>query len=86
MHVRKSGFVDVDIEYRGDFIGPGYSRVEPEQPPVEAEATTLTGLLFDPTYTGKALYGLWTEVRSGRWDADEHVIFWHTGGGFAALR
>ena len=77
---------DLDIEYRGDFIGDGYGLIDPEQPPVEAEATMLTGLLFDPTYTGKALYGLWREVQTGRWGADEHVIFWHTGGGFAALR
>ena len=77
---------ELAIEYRGDFIGAGYGLIDQDQPPVEAEATRLTGLLFDPTYTGKALYGLWQETQTGRWSADDHVIFWHTGGGFAALR
>ncbi|MEM7286313.1 MAG: pyridoxal-phosphate dependent enzyme [Actinomycetota bacterium] len=77
---------DIDIEYRGDFIGAGYGLIDPEQPGVEAEATALTGLLFDPTYTGKALFGLRQEIATGRWSGDDHVIFWHTGGGFAALR
>ena len=77
---------ELDIEYRGDFIGAGYGLIDDEQRPIEAEATALTGLLFDPTYTGKALYGLWQEIRTGRWTEDDHVIFWHTGGGFAALR
>ena len=73
------------IEYRGDFIGGGYGVVDDAQRPLEEAATRATGLLFDPTYTGKALYGLHQEVRSGRFQPDEHVVFWHTGGGFAAL-
>lgn len=74
-----------DIEYRDDFVGAGYGLVDSEQGPIVAEATRLTGLLFDPTYTGKALYGLNREIASGRFDKDQHVIFWHTGGGFEAL-
>ena len=66
-------------------MAEGYARVDPAQPGVVAEATRLTGLLFDPTYTGKALFGLHQEIRSGRFGPDDHVIFWHTGGGFEAL-
>ena len=39
-------------------------------------------MLFDPTYTGKALYGLRQEIRKGRFGPTDHVVFWHTGGGF----
>lgn len=56
-----------------------------EQRETIAEATRLTGLLFDPVYTGKALFGLRCEIASGRFLSDDNVIFWHTGGGFAAL-
>ena len=52
---------------------------------VQAEASALTGVIFDPTYTGKAIAGLRSDIDSGRYDGAQNVIFWHTGGGFAAL-
>ncbi len=75
----------VPIEYRGDFIGGGYGVFEPDQRAIEADATARTGLLFDPTYTGKALYGLRQEIASGRFGPGDDVVFWHTGGGFAVF-
>lgn len=68
-----------------DYIGGGYGVVSEAELRVQVEATRLTGLLFDPTYTGKALYGLYQEIRSGRWGDDDDVVFWHTGGGFAVF-
>jgi 1-aminocyclopropane-1-carboxylate deaminase/D-cysteine desulfhydrase-like pyridoxal-dependent ACC family enzyme len=38
------------------------------------------GWLMDPTYSGKGLSGLLGLVDEGRWRADEHVVFIHTGG------
>ena len=49
------------------------------------EATRLTGLIWDPTYTGKALAGLYLEIKAGAFSAERDVVFWHTGGGFAAF-
>ena len=65
------------------YVGLGYGRSTPQELAVQAEATRLTGLLFDPTYTGKALFGLRREIELGRLTAADHVVFWHTGGGFA---
>ena len=42
-------------------------------------------MLMDPTYTGKALVGLKREIDAGRYGPDDHVVFWHTGGGFATF-
>ena len=67
------------------YIGRGYGLTTTEELTAQAEATSLTGMLFDPTYTGKALYALREEVRGGRFGADDHVVYWHTGGGFAAF-
>ncbi len=67
------------------YVGDGYGTASADLLAVTAEATRLTGLLFDPTYTGKAIYGLAQEVRRGRFGADDAVVFWHTGGGFAAF-
>jgi D-cysteine desulfhydrase len=73
------------VEYRDDFVAGGYGVVAPEQADIVASATRCTGMLFDPTYTGKALYALNLEIASGRFGPDDDVVFWHTGGGFAAL-
>ncbi len=65
------------------YVGRGYGLVTPAELAVQAEATAHTGLLFDPTYTGKAIFGLRREIASGRFDSTANIVFWHTGGGFA---
>ncbi|HHC09306.1 MAG TPA: pyridoxal-phosphate dependent enzyme [Actinobacteria bacterium] len=67
------------------YVGGGYGVADVDQLAVTAEATRLTGLLFDPTYTGKAIYGLHEELRGGRLPPGADVVFWHTGGGFAVF-
>ncbi len=69
-----------------DYIGRGYGLTTPEELAVQTEATRLTGMLFDPAYTGKTIYGLKREIEQGRFSKDDHVVFWHTGGGFAVFR
>ena len=73
------------LEYIDRYLTGGYGMVNDELVEVQTEATRLTGLLFDSTYTGKAIYGLRKEIAAGRFDDDDHVVFWHTGGGFGAL-
>jgi len=68
-----------------DYVGLGYGLATPDELAIQAEATRLTGMLLDPTYTGKALVGLRREIDAGRYVPGEHLIFWHTGGGFAAF-
>lgn len=38
------------------------------------------GIILDPVYTGKALAGLIDLVRNNHFQADQHLIFLHTGG------
>lgn len=66
-------------------VGGGYGVVSPDELALQAEASRLTGMVFDPTYTGKALYGLAMEIAAGTFTKDDTVVFWHTGGGFAAF-
>jgi 1-aminocyclopropane-1-carboxylate deaminase/D-cysteine desulfhydrase-like pyridoxal-dependent ACC family enzyme len=37
-------------------------------------------ILLDPCYTSKAMAGLVRHIREGRIEADETVVFLHTGG------
>ena len=73
------------FEIVDDYVGLGYGKTTDEELQVQIEATRLTGLIWDPTYTGKALFGLKQEIISGRFTGTDRVVFWHTGGGFAAF-
>lgn len=76
---------DVAIDYIDRHIGAGYGVVSDDDLRIQAEASSLTGLVFDPTYTGKALAGLRRDIAEGLFGAEDNVIFWHTGGGFAVF-
>ena len=73
------------IDYIDRHVGDGYGLVSDEDLEIQAEATALTGLIFDPTYTGKALAGLRRDISEGHFATGDNVVFWHTGGGFAAF-
>lgn len=75
----------VPIDYIDRHVGGGYGIVSDEDLEIQAEATSLTGQVFDPTYTGKALAGLRRDIRDGRFGTNDNIVFWHTGGGFAAF-
>lgn len=85
--LRDAGVEDVSdtVEYRDEFIGRGYGLATAGELASQLEATRLTGLIFDPTYTGKAMHALKMEIDTGRFSPRDDVVFWHTGGGFAAL-
>ncbi len=71
------------MELVDDHVGLGYGQVTLEEWETQLEVTRLTGLVLDPTYTGKAIHGLRVDIAAGRFTGDDHVVFWHTGGGFA---
>jgi D-cysteine desulfhydrase len=73
------------IDFVDRHVGGGYGHVTDEELAIQAEVTRMTGLVLDPTYTGKAIVGLRREIAEGRFGTDEHVVFWHTGGGFAVF-
>jgi len=73
------------FEIIDDYVGLGYGKATNEELAVQVEASRLTGQIWDPTYTGKALYALKREIERGRFRPDDVVVFWHTGGGFAAF-
>ena len=76
---------EVPIEYIDRHIGAGYGEATTEDLALQAEATALTGMIFDPTYTGKALVGLRRDIEAGTFGKDDNIVFWHTGGGFAVF-
>jgi len=60
--------------------GPAYAVTTPEQRAFVVEVARRSGVLLDPVYTGKALYGLLRAVERGDVQRGARVLFIHTGG------
>ena len=64
------------------YIGPGYGLGYAELYETIRWAAQTEGLILDPVYTGKAFYGLISEIKRGALAACTDVVFVHTGGVF----
>lgn len=60
--------------------GPAYAVMNDEQKAFLVRVTRATGLVLDPVYTGKALYGVAKAVERGAIAQGARVLFLHTGG------
>jgi D-cysteine desulfhydrase len=60
--------------------GPAYAVMSSDQRRFLVEAARKTGMMFDPVYTGKALFGLARAVERGDIARGAKVLFLHTGG------
>jgi D-cysteine desulfhydrase len=60
--------------------GPAYGVSTPEQRRSMVEVARASGLVLDPTYTGKAMHGLKSAVEGGDVARGARVLFLHTGG------
>lgn len=77
--------LDIDglsINVIDGYVGAGYARSGPEIFALIKRVASLEGLILDPVYTAKAFYGMMEEVRQGRFDDSDDIVFIHTGGLF----
>lgn len=74
-----SGF-DGPIEVDDGHVGAGYGVATEASRSAQELAARTEALFVDHTYTAKALGALVAYVRDGRFDANQTVLFWHTGG------
>ena len=69
-----------DILLNEDYCQSGYGQLQP----TEIEAIKLfassDAILLDPVYTGRAAAGMLDLIAKGFFEAEEKVLFWHTGG------
>ena len=70
------GPIDVDDTR----VGGGYGVPTEASREAQAVAARTEALFVDHTYTAKAFSALIAYLREGRFDTDESVLFWHTGG------
>lgn len=70
-----------NMVYHEEFLFGGYGKTSKEELDTIKECVGKTGMLIDPTYSGKAFYGM-TQILSRSNDKleDKNVLFWNTGG------
>ncbi|WBW96704.1 D-cysteine desulfhydrase family protein [Oceanirhabdus sp. W0125-5] len=71
-----------EINIIDGYVGRGYALSRPEEIEFIRELAQLEGVIFDPVYTGKAMYGLVNEIKKGRFKDHKNILFIHTGGLF----
>lgn len=65
-----------------DYVGLGYAKSRPEEMEFIWDFVSQTGIILDPVYTGKAMYGIFSELLEQHWSEKENILFIHSGGAF----
>lgn len=76
---------DTPIELLGGYIGEGYAIPYPASVEMIRIAAREEGLIVDPTYTSKALFGTLDSLAKGFGRPDATPMFLHTGGAFGLM-
>ncbi len=69
-----------EINIIDGYVGIGYAQSRPEELSFIAETARGNGVILDPVYTGKAMFGLYNEIKQGRLNGAKNILFIHTGG------
>lgn len=64
------------------YVGDGYAISKPEELEFICDIAETEGIILDPVYTGKAMRGLYTEIKKGTFKDSKNILFIHTGGLF----
>lgn len=71
-----------EINIIDGYVGRGYALSRPEELRFIRDLSRLEGIILDPVYTGKAMYGLTEEIKKGTFNKYKNILFIHTGGLF----
>lgn len=74
-----------EINIIDGYVGRGYALSRPEEIEFIKDFARTEGIILDPVYTGKALYGLSNELKEGKLEDLGNVLFIHTGGLYGAF-
>jgi 1-aminocyclopropane-1-carboxylate deaminase/D-cysteine desulfhydrase-like pyridoxal-dependent ACC family enzyme len=69
-----------EVLVNDDYLGGGYGVVGDAEREAIHLFASMEGMLLDPVYTGRAAAGLIDLIRKKRFNPEETVLFWHTGG------
>ena len=69
-----------DLNIIDSYVGGGYAINSKEDYEFIKDFARLEGIFVDPVYTGKALRGLFEELKKPELDKYKNILFIHTGG------
>lgn len=78
----KMSFTKEEIHIIDGYVGRGYALSRPEELEFIHNLAKLEGIILDPVYTGKAMYGLVEEIKKSSFKEYKNILFIHTGGLF----
>jgi len=73
---------DKEINIIDGYVGRGYALSRKEEIEFIYDFGKLEGIVLDPVYTGKCMYGLIEEIKKGKFNDSKNILFIHTGGLF----
>ncbi|MDR3259104.1 MAG: D-cysteine desulfhydrase family protein [Fusobacteriaceae bacterium] len=71
-----------DMHIIDGYVGIGYAKSRPEELDFIHKFAVANGVILDPVYTGKAMYGIYNEIKKGNLKDSKNILFIHTGGIF----
>lgn len=71
-----------DINIIDGYVGKGYGLSSQEEIDTLKKVARAEGIMLDPVYTAKAMFGLADQIRQNTFKASETILFIHTGGIF----
>lgn len=71
-----------EIHIIDGYVGAGYALNRSEEIALIKAVASADGIILDPVYTGKAMYGLIDQIKSGRFKKGQKILFLHSGGIF----
>lgn len=77
IHINKE-----EIDILDGYVGRGYALSQQEEIEFIHKLAKQEGVILDPVYTGKAMYGLVEEIKKGTFNKHKNILFIHTGGIF----
>lgn len=82
-------YLNIDLNFSKDeihimdgYVGKGYALSRKEELEFISDFAKMEGIVVDPVYTGKAMYGLTEEIKKGSFSECKNLLFIHTGGIF----
>lgn len=81
----KSNYDFSNLSFYDEFLCGGYSKYSEQLFSVIKESISNEGMIIDPTYSGKAFYGMTRLFEQSKAFKGERVLFWNTGGLFNLL-
>lgn len=71
-----------EIQIIDGYVGAGYAKTTDRECQFFKSVASNTGLILDPVYTGKAMFGLIDQIKNKNISEKEKILFLHTGGTF----